>query len=585
MRESTAVGRLSHSPTWRLTFHFFRGMFDFGVLSPAGADSFTHLLLGSVGALIAVGLGATRVYAGKYAALSGGASPEPYQRAVLGDDLFLIGLPMLLVALATLLVGQSLFPDERDFRILGPLPLRRIVIFRAKLTALLLFTGMFVAVLHAALAPLMVLTSLSRFSQHPVPARLAAWAVASVMGSLFAMLAIAASIGLVTLVLTRTRLHSLTALAGSLQLTALIVCLPFVFWLPNAGQALARKATWFTIVPPAWFVGLERFLLGSTDSWYAQLTQFALGGLTVVAVIVGSVYWLLFSRFEHLLLRPPPISIRRFRQDRGEAPRGVSIGSNRATIGPASAFRAVYRFVATTLGRSELHQGVLLGVTACGLALTLNRLFGAHVWARLEAKKAADGFLLYVSLWTPFALMFICGLSVRAAIALPMLHRANWIFRLTESDGTRAEQMRAVDRVVTLYVVALPVLVGVPVFWAVLPALKATTALITVSLIGTIFAHGVLLEWRRIPFTCSYMPGKRMVVYTVVPGFAAFVIFTNFSVLLAYSANKRPVYAAIIGTVLAALSLMLRRSRLAEWKKTPLMFDDELPDQPLQLGL
>jgi hypothetical protein len=226
-----------------------------------------------------------------------------------------------------------------------------------------------------ALAALMVLTSFSRFSQHAVPARLAAWVVASVAGSLFAMLAIAASIGLVTLVLTRTRLHSLTAVARSLQLTALIVCLPFVFWLPNTGEALARKATWLTIVPPAWFVGLEHFLLGRTDSWYAQLTQLALGGLTAVAVIVAA------------------------------------------------------------------------------------------------------------------------------------------------------------------------------------------------------------------PFTCSYMPGKRMVVYTVVPGFAAFVIFTNFSVLLAYSANKRPVYAVIIGTVLAALSLMLRRSRLADWKKTPLMFDDELPDQPLQLGL
>ena len=36
--------------------------------------------------------------------------------------MLIIGLPMLLVAFVTLLVSHSLFPDERDFRILGPLP-------------------------------------------------------------------------------------------------------------------------------------------------------------------------------------------------------------------------------------------------------------------------------------------------------------------------------------------------------------------------------------------------------------------------------------------------------------------------------
>ena len=70
---------------------------------------------------------------------------------------------MLLISLATLVVSQSLFPDERDFRILGTLPVRRIVIFRAKLAALFLFMGMFAAVLHLSLAPLMLSMSVSRF--------------------------------------------------------------------------------------------------------------------------------------------------------------------------------------------------------------------------------------------------------------------------------------------------------------------------------------------------------------------------------------------------------------------------------------
>ena len=109
------------SAEWRLTAHFFDAMFDFGILTPQGADSFTHFLLGGIGSLIAVGLWQIRAYGIKYAVLSG-TTPERYRTAVIGDDLFFIGLPMLLVALVTLLVSQSLFPDERDFRILGPLP-------------------------------------------------------------------------------------------------------------------------------------------------------------------------------------------------------------------------------------------------------------------------------------------------------------------------------------------------------------------------------------------------------------------------------------------------------------------------------
>lgn len=54
--------------------------------------------------------------------------------------MLIVGLPMLLVAFVTLLVSHSLFPDERDFRILGPLPVRRLVVFRAQLTALQMFS-------------------------------------------------------------------------------------------------------------------------------------------------------------------------------------------------------------------------------------------------------------------------------------------------------------------------------------------------------------------------------------------------------------------------------------------------------------
>jgi len=300
--------RLSQRPDARLTAHFFGSMFDFGVLTPAGADSVVHLSLGAVGALLALALRFALSYAGKYSALSAARSPEPYRVALLGDDLFMLAAPMLLIALLTVIVSQSLFPDERDFRILGPLPIRRIVIFRAKLAALVLFSGMFAGVLHIALAPVMFVMSASRYSESTVLLRLTTWSAASVAGSIFSVLAVAATVGGLTLALSRTRLHSLTAIARSLIFALLIVCVPFVLRLPGLGSALAHGRPWLAIVPPAWFVGLQRTLLGSSDPSLQHLATLALAGLLTSALIVAVAYLLLFRHFEHLLLRRPSIS-------------------------------------------------------------------------------------------------------------------------------------------------------------------------------------------------------------------------------------------------------------------------------------
>jgi hypothetical protein len=43
--------------------------------------------------------------------------------------------------------------------------------------------------------------------------------------------------------------------------------------------------------------------------------------------------------------------------------------------------------------------------------------------------------------------------------------------------------------------------------------------------------------------------------------------------------------ALVIAAALCILACLLRRRRLAIWSKTPLMFEDEFPDEPLQLQL
>jgi hypothetical protein len=551
--------RFTERAEWRLTEHFFRAMFDFGFLSELASDSFKRVLIGSIGGFVAFGLLLTRMYMGKYAWLRGRGVPEQYQQALLGDDMMIIGLPMLLVAFVTLLVSHALFPDERDFRILGPLPVSRLVVFRAKLGAVALFAGLFIVAAHVSLLPLMLITSLNPWGEPSVIARLVAWAVASVTASAFAVLAISAVVGLLVFALSRSQLEALSTFMRSMVLGLLVVCLPLVSHLPVLGAALSSRANYMVFVPPAWFLGLERMLEGAADPWLVRLGLLGLAATLAATTIVTVTYVVLFRQFERLMLRPAPTSPPWWRRDRLPTHAGAT-----------PPFEGAYRFVTATISRSQLHQGVLIGLSACGVGL---------------ATVVVSSFSLNTSaIFTPFLLMFACGVAARAALALPIEYRANWIFQVTEDQTTRREQLRAVDRIVTMYVVGVPLAAAAPLLWmtrgndGLLPAA-------VVASVGLVFVHGVLLDWRRIPFTCSYLPGKRFIGHSALIGVATCLLFTVAAGGFVRTAIGGRTQGIVIVCALLLVGFWLRERRLTSWRRTPLMFEDEFPDQPLQLQL
>jgi hypothetical protein len=110
-------------------------------------------------------------------------------------------------------------------------------------------------------------------------------------------------------------------------------------------------------------------------------------------------------------------------------------------------------------------------------------------------------------------------------------------------------------------------------------------ALAVIAGIGFVFVHMVLLDWRRIPFTCSYLPGKRFIGHSAIIGFAAGLLFTLTATGLLHTALVSLTQWMIITAALVVVGYWLRERRLATWRQTPLMFEDEFPDQMLQLQL
>jgi hypothetical protein len=199
--------------------------------------------------------------------------------------------------------------------------------------------------------------------------------------------------------------------------------------------------------------------------------------------------------------------------------------------------------------------------------------------------RAGAGLMASV-LWAPFALMFVASLAVRMALAVPIEPRANWVFRVTEQDEARADQLEAAVHTVRRLGAIVPVVLTVPLEWLVLGR-DAIGVVIVALIFGWLLVEILMKDWARIPFTCSYIPGKGFVPQTILTGLLSFVVFTTAGAVLArVSLTGHPASFALNAILLAGV-LALRRYRLNTRKDTPLAFEDQLPTEvnPLRLSL
>ena len=114
---------------------------------------------------------------------------------------------------------------------------------------------------------------------------------------------------------------------------------------------------------------------------------------------------------------------------------------------------------------------------------------------------------------------------------------------------------------------------------------RAALPAAVVPAVGFVFVHAVLLDWRRIPFTCSYLPGKRFIGHSALLGVAACILFTVSAGGFLRLATADGMQGLVVVTSLLLIGYWLRERRIVTWTKTPLMFEDEFPDRPLQLQL
>ena len=441
--------------------------------------------------------------------------------------LYFIGYSMAVSGLLTVLVWDALFPDRRDAVVLGVLPVRTRSVAAARLAALAAFVVGFVVVVNT---PGSVLFPLVAGGYLPVGAVLrypAAHFIATVSAGLLMFLVLVSVQAVLVLVLPERLLRRVSMLA---QLLFVVLLIEWLFFAPGllfrlaaidpsvTGEALAAADDPYRFLglpgspaaarlPPAWFLGLYEVVWGFAPDSFRRLATIGVAALAATLAAAALAYCAAFPRILRQARETPP----------DVAPRTGFVSRAAARMAHATILRhpverAVVGFAARSLARSRRHCLVLAAYAGVGLAVAIGLLPGP---VASLADNAVTGWLSTPSvrlLSVPFVLALLMLVALRFLFTVPTEMRANWVFRMTEVDD-KAAYLGGARKAMWL-LGALPIaLVTLPVYAVSLgffPALGHTAFWLLVS--GCL-AELLLCRFHKVPFTCSYVPGRARVMY------------------------------------------------------------------------
>lgn len=559
-----------------LTRHFVKAILEPSLLSDLGVDFLRRTLFTMVAGLLTLGLFLPRVFYRKYVDLSALPTPDAYLRALPGDTLIMIAMPMFLIGLAAVIVSPMLFPDETDYRVLTPLPLTRAQLFAAKLAALAIVCSAGVVAVNAIASLAFPLFSSGRWARHGVAARILAHSTASMLASAWMVSAIMAVQGACLIAVPARWRHRVTMALQAGVFLGFLVSVPFLVRLTGRTVSAATAGTAPQIfLPPIWFLGLEQWLLdGSAASGYARAA--AVSGLawiaTVIVVVAACVR--LFRSAETLAgaggsQRPPAWR------------RHVSQWLQRRAPmrGPKA---AIAGFAVRGLMRSRLHQFIFLVVVGLGLAMLAGQLLAISEGRSILSTRPREA--VNTAIAAPLLLILCATIGLRAVFLLPLDRGASWVFRLLDDPITRPQALDGVVFTLAAGAIAPALILGA----LLQPPLLGGGTIPCLAL--TIVAGLVLIElvagsWRRAPYTCSYLPGKRHLSFTIAILFGAYAIFVAIGANLLRWSILHPSRLLFTGGLLLALFAALRRARLRHWGELPLEFEDEDPTATIVVSL
>lgn len=566
----------THGPFFELVRHFFERMFESELITTP--DQLRTWMIGVLAAIMSLTLYVPLSQFRKYVDLTTAHLVELYHAHAMTDRLLFVTLPMLLVSFVAAMEWHSLFPTERDYRNLMPLPISRIQMFLAKLSALMLFVLLFACAVNLFPSFLIPMVQESELALEPMRLQhIFAHFCASTAGALFSFLLLVSLQGVLMNLLGRRLFPRVSLAIQSILLLALLAALPHLTTLGAMYRAGRISHDFIEWSPPFWFHAIYETSIGRNVSPYPELATRAWFALALVMASTILLYALTYIRQAMMQAEaqnrlPFPLVEAVFR-------RGFRLWHHSETQ------YAIVSFIFKTLARSRQHKLVLSAYLGIGLAILVN--MWVLDWMRISSLRRMDlaqEEIVHTALSAPLVMAFFFLSGLRLVFTIPVTLQANWVFRLLEGDH-RAQWLDAVES--SFYVLALlPVLLVAPLFqvplmgWRVLPGHLAICTLLMLILVEL-----MLWEWQKVPFVCSYLPGRRNVALTFILywfGFSLYALaMTRFEV---WSLRSFPRWLVMVGLLLAIFA-KVRELRRETWGLLPLKYEEEAEKAVETLGL
>lgn len=548
----------THGGGFELLRHFLVGFFDNEMVTVPG--EWQKTAIGVFASLVSISLAALWVYALRYKLLHA-ASFEIYRQGVREDLVTFIALTMVVTALLTILQWQSLFLSVRDCLALASLPVSPRQIFLAKFGSLIVIFAAFVV--SMTLVPSILLAILASnllpsghwFENPSLWVNIGANFAALAGGCVFVFFSL--------LSLQAILLHIFPARTFS-RISLIVQGCLFILTVgtvPLLGRQPAAAAWW----PPHWFVRLWEGIViarpGALTAVLAMLVPIALAFLG---------YLFSYHRYRKLLLEAPP--------GHGSSRRG-SVGSRLLERWiPEPREQAAFAFIWKTLIRSRSHRLLLLAYAGVALGWITKGLLDAP-----PVRLRDEGLYGFTVVLAPIAIALLISIGLRYLFTLPVMLRAQWVFQIMEADDRPAWQ-KAIERFV-IWVGILPVFAaGLPLTIAVLGPLRGIAATALSAGAALIFFERYFRPWRKLPFTCSYLPGKQPVWMLIVKTFVGSAYLVPIAHFILWASAEQTSFLAA-ATLEVAWWWRWRAMRRGIWREAGMIWDEQPEAAVMALGL
>ena len=542
---------------WRrfclLTRLFQERFFENDTVAPG--SGFQTNIYQVMGFLVATGWFISYFLLPPFLQLSVARSTDAVEWTVQSLRLFFTSYSFAVIGFVTVFEWDMLFPDRRDFLILGSFPIRTRELLAGKVAALGLFLLLLIAAMNVF--PVLMMTALSIL----VPglrgsgAQLVLGQIAATGGaSLFAFLSVACLQGLLIGVVPPRLFQRISPWIQMFGMSAMILCLLlYPLYSILLRPAAEANKTWPWLFPPVWFAGVYNLFLPSRNPLFAE---FGLHAVTILAGAAGlAVVTWLFSYRRHYS-RTLESEEAQIRIEPWTVPAGLLTSAEE---------RAIAEFSVKTMARSRKHRLFLATYASAGLA------FGVLFAVAVRSGKlvlSEDGFRAF-----PFLVTFFVISGFRAVCQFPAELSANWLFRMTEARW--AAVARGAVRKQALLGGLLPALaLLLPLELFVWDWRSVAVHAVFQLLAGALLVEAMFWRFDKVPFTCSYFAGA--VNLSLLAGLYLYG-FTAYSFHLAqWEARIEGDAGAALATFGVAI-LLLALSWMRRGEAAEVRFDGEEP--------